>query len=116
MAKKASTINHDNYIKSHSNTSNYRNVESISYQRNTLITQYIKQLSKGKCALCKQDAPFIDKNDMPFLHVHHIEYLSNGGEDTIDNCVVVCPNCHAKIHNLESSEDKQILLDSVADR
>ncbi|WP_296863638.1 HNH endonuclease [Thermosyntropha sp.] len=28
----------------------------------------------------------------------HIEWLSRGGTDTIDNTVALCPNCHRKMH------------------
>lgn len=43
-----------------------------------------------KCAECKQ-----------LLHpramdIDHIKPLSEGGEDTIENCQALCANCHAK--------------------
>jgi len=100
----------------HDHTLNFIYVTINKYTRSPFINKYIKNLAKGKCALCKLDAPFTDKNNEPFLHVHHIKYLANGGIDTPKNCVAVCPNCHAKIHNLESDEDKQILLNVVKNR
>lgn len=47
-----------------------------------------------------------DKKGQPFLEVHHIHYLSNGGNDTIDNVIALCPNCHRKIPQLELEEYK----------
>ena len=38
----------------------------------------------------------------PFLEVHHVDYMANGGSDTIDNVVALCPNCHRKMHALEN--------------
>jgi hypothetical protein len=31
-------------------------------------------------------------------HGHHIQWLSRGGDDALDNMVLVCPNHHAAIH------------------
>ncbi|WP_068985414.1 HNH endonuclease [Lysinibacillus xylanilyticus] len=31
--------------------------------------------------------------------------LWKGGEDTIENCVALCPNCHRKMHSLALNED-----------
>ena len=33
-----------------------------------------------------------------FIHVHHIEFLSNNGKDISENLIPVCPNCHAMLH------------------
>ena len=33
-----------------------------------------------------------------FIHVHHIEFLSNNGKDVSENLIPVCPNCHAMLH------------------
>lgn len=73
------------------------------------------ELAQGICQLCEQPAPF-KKEGKPFLHSHHIEYLSNGGLDTIENCIAVCPNCHARIHELEENDNKQKLLIKVTER
>ena len=33
-----------------------------------------------------------------FLEVHHIKWLSNGGEDSVENALALCPNCHRQAH------------------
>jgi 5-methylcytosine-specific restriction endonuclease McrA len=35
------------------------------------------------------------------LHVHHIVFRSNGGTDSPENLMVLCPTCHDKLHNGE---------------
>jgi 5-methylcytosine-specific restriction protein A len=40
------------------------------------------------------------------LEVHHIQWLSNDGDDTIDNIVALCPNCHRKMHILDLEKDR----------
>ena len=92
-----------------------RKVSTYNYERSLVIREYVKELANGICQLCDNKAPFEVKGK-PFLHVHHIEYLSRGGEDTIENAIAVCPNCHAKIHQLELIEDKEKLLRKVQER
>lgn len=60
---------------------------------------------KGKCELCEQAAPFLTKDGMPFLEVHHIDYLAKDGRDSIDNTAALCPNCHRRMHSLEYPKD-----------
>lgn len=117
MAKNISSVNEQMYSHAEDgNVSSYRTVTTKSYERDLYIAQYVKKIANGICSLCEQPAPFIGKDGEPFLHSHHIEYLSNGGKDVIENCIAVCPNCHAKIHTLEDPKDKQKLLDKVAQR
>lgn len=92
-----------------------RKVSTYNYERSLVIREYVKELANGICQLCDNKAPFEVKGK-PFLHVHHIEYLSEGGKDTIENAIAVCPNCHAKIHQLELKEDKEKLLRKVQER
>lgn len=35
---------------------------------------------------------------IPLIHVHHIDYVENGGPDTEENLIALCPNCHARVH------------------
>lgn len=115
-AKEASRLNQEIVDEKPALTASYREVTSQQFERNPYIARYVKDLSHGFCALCGQPAPFIDQQGIPFLHSHHVQYLSQGGHDTINNCIAVCPNCHARIHTLEDPKDKQILLDKIANR
>ncbi|HAP9800244.1 TPA: HNH endonuclease, partial [Enterococcus faecium] len=85
------------------------------YKRNPFVSEYVKRLAKGICQLCQEKGPFI-KEGVPYLHCHHIEYLSQGGKDVIENCIALCPNCHARIHELELPDDKEKLLKIVEKR
>ena len=40
---------------------------------------------------------------------HHKKWLSNGGEDTTENTVALCPNCHRKMHALNLPQDVKML-------
>ena len=82
-----------------------REIKTTTFQRSEYVVEYAKRRANGKCQLCGHDAPFKDKNGDAYLEVHHIEWLSKGGEDTIFNAVALCPNCHRKMHSLGLEED-----------
>lgn len=84
---------------------NSRGIQTSIYNRSVYIKEFAKKVANGICQLCENEAPFFDKYGQPFLEVHHIHYLSKGGNDTIDNVIALCPNCHRKIHQLELEED-----------
>jgi len=85
--------------------SKVRKVISTSYSRDHEIAEYAIRRSKGKCDLCQMDAPFAKSDGTPYLEAHHVDWLSRGGEDIIENVAAVCPNCHCKIHVLDQKED-----------
>ena len=84
---------------------NFKSVVLNQYLRNERIREYAKLRANGLCELCEKPAPFNDKYGNPFLETHHINYLSKGGQDTIENVAAICPNCHRKIHNLNLQSD-----------
>jgi 5-methylcytosine-specific restriction enzyme A len=91
-----------------------RTVISNQYDRNAWINEYAKRRANGICQLCKDKAPFEDKDGDPFLEVHHIIWLSRGGEDSIKNAVALCPNCHSRMHVLDEDTDKKKLVIEAA--
>jgi len=93
-----------------------RNVLTKRYNRNPYISELSKRLADGICQLCKNKAPFIDKFGSPFLENHHIIWLKNSGQDSINNCVALCPNCHRKMHALNDPNDIKILKKVITDR
>jgi 5-methylcytosine-specific restriction enzyme A len=78
---------------------------TTTYQRDANVVNYTLKRADGVCELCEQPAPFKKKNGDHYLEVHHIEQLSNGGKDTIENTVALCPNCHRKMHSLGLKSD-----------
>lgn len=74
-------------------------ITTAKFKRNPDVVAEVLLRANGKCEKCKNDAPFIRKSDnTPYLEVHHKLSLSEGGEDTVGNCIAVCPNCHRKLH------------------
>jgi len=73
--------------------------------RDAFVAEYAKRRAGGICQLCEQKAPFENKAGLPYLECHHIDWISNGGSDTIENTVALCPNCHKKMHVLNLTSD-----------
>ena len=86
-----------------------REVISKQHDRNPYVAEYVKRRANGICELCSNPAPFMNKHKEPYLEEHHIIWLSKGSNDTVDNTVALCPNCHRKMHILDRAEDRKIL-------
>ena len=84
-------------------------VPSKQFYRDEHVAAYAKRRAKGNCPLCLSPAPFINKDNNPYLETHHITWLSKGGEDSIENTAALCPNCHRKMHILNLECDQEIL-------
>lgn len=68
------------------------------YQRSSAIREYALERADGNCEMCGEVAPFVKNDGEPFLEVHHVEELSEGGADHPSLVAAVCPNCHKEIH------------------
>lgn len=86
-----------------------RNLLSTVFEANVYVAELAKRRAEGICQLCGQPAPFKDKMGEPYLEPHHIVWLSQGGEDNIENTVALCPNCHTKMHKLNFKLDRKKL-------
>jgi hypothetical protein len=74
-------------------------VVSTTFKRNPDVVAEVLARAKGHCEECKLSAPFLRARDnTPFLEIHHKVMLSVGGEDTIENALALCPNCHRRLH------------------
>ena len=75
------------------------------------IRQYALKRASGTCESCLQPAPFRGKQG-PFLEVHHLHRLSDGGPDHPSSVAAVCPNCHREVHygNDRVQKNQRLLL------
>ena len=86
-------------------TPSKRTTTSETYERDEKV---VSMLCRGQMVFvnCVISQPHLRrKMASPFLEVHHIEFLSNGGDDSIDNVSALCPNCHRKMHALAIQSD-----------
>lgn len=75
-----------------------RYVIANSHERDLQVREWVLQHATERCESCKAPAPFITTAGEPFLEIHHLKGLAEGGSDTIRNTVALCPNCHREMH------------------
>lgn len=74
-------------------------VTATIYQRNPDVVAEVLSRADGICESCETPAPFKRRsNKSPYLEVHHVKRLVDGGDDTVKNAEALCPNCHRKAH------------------
>ncbi|EGR2759316.1 HNH endonuclease [Vibrio parahaemolyticus] len=76
-----------------------RIVTTLVYDRNPDVVAEVLLRANGVCEGCGGNAPFRKRsNDEPYLEVHHEKPLAENGDDTIENAIALCPNCHRERH------------------
>lgn len=101
----------ESYIACGCTDSPHKSIRNTStYSRSVEVANVTKDRANGICELCKQPAPFVSKEGVPYLEAHHIIWLSRGGSDHTNNTVALCPNCHKKMHVLDKEDDIAQLL------
>jgi 5-methylcytosine-specific restriction endonuclease McrA len=66
--------------------------------RSRAIRLYALKRAKGLCEGCRAGAPFRRRDGSPYLEVHHVTRLSDGGPDHPAKVIALCPNCHTRAH------------------
>ncbi len=98
-SKKDSSENRKKRMKVAEKRPTRQRVYSYTYNRNPDVVAEALCRADGTCEACGDPAPFKRISDgTPFLEVHHIKGLAEGGEDTLENTLALCPNCHRKAH------------------
>ena len=72
--------------------------EVTQYNRDYAVKAWVLRRANGFCECCNKEAPFMRANGHPYLEVHHVVQMADGGPDTIYNAVALCPNCHREMH------------------
>ena len=74
------------------------------FERSKAVRDYVLARAKGACEHCGSPAPFRTPSNQPFLEVHHIRRLTDGGPDDLHHMIGLCPNCHRKAHFAADAE------------
>ncbi|WP_341485471.1 DUF4357 domain-containing protein [Thioclava sp. GXIMD4215] len=86
---------------------------TFRFVRDPNVIAWVLHTSQGSCEVCGEEAPFRKDDGAPYLEVHHVRPLGEGGPDTTDNTVACCPNCHRKLHY---ASDRMALRSAVIRR
>ncbi|XQW85683.1 HNH endonuclease [Thalassotalea piscium] len=65
--------------------------------RSDAIKLYAKKRANGHCEGCGTKSAFETKSG-PYQEVHHLTRLSDGGADSPENVIALCPTCHRRAH------------------
>lgn len=88
-----------------------------AFKRSAAVKFYALERAAGICENCDQPAPFLTSSGKPFLEVHHIMRLTDGGPDRPDRVAAICPNCHRAAHHSDGkTELNQSLLDHIEEK
>ena len=91
-----------------------KNIDS-ALLRDMTVKSWVQQNARGICEGCGSPAPFVVHDGTPFLEVHHVRSLADGGSDKISNAVALCPNCHRRAHHSQDRDEfKEYLYKTVS--
>ncbi len=76
-----------------------RRIPIPHFQRDAAVKAWVLQQAAGTCESCETPAPFKTADDLPYLELHYVRHLAEGGSDIVSNAVALCPNCHREIHH-----------------
>jgi 5-methylcytosine-specific restriction enzyme A len=98
-AAKVPVAERQRHLKSFGKVPRSRPVVSLLFERNPYVVVEVLGRANGICERCRSEAPFKRRKDnSPYLEVHHRIRLADGGEDTVENAIALCPNCHRQLH------------------
>ncbi|WP_265516582.1 HNH endonuclease [Nitratireductor luteus] len=78
----------------------FRTVLRREFIRSEHVIAERLEIAGHHCESCGKEAPFLrNSNGLAYLEVHHKKPLSEGGLDTVENTIALCPNCHRREHH-----------------
>ena len=99
-ARVALYVDQFNFIDQETNDSSGKERTSTVYHRSPQIRENVLSRAKGHCEWCSEKG-FVTKSGYIYLESHHIHPLSEGGADTIENVIALCPNHHREAKHLQ---------------
>ena len=76
-----------------------KTIQTRLYNRCEAVKRYALARADGICECCDIPAPFLNKKNEPYLEVHHMLRVADGGPDSPQGVAAICPTCHRNIHN-----------------
>jgi predicted HNH restriction endonuclease len=72
-------------------------------RRDRQLARELHGLYEGRCQLCGYDSLLV--YGASAAEAHHVVYLSRGGDDALENMMLLCPNHHAVVHKTDALFD-----------
>lgn len=80
------------------------------FARDAAVGAWALERAGWRCEACGCQAPFRTAQGEPYLEVHHLRRLADGGPDTVDNVAALCPSCHREVHLGEHADEVRLKL------
>ena len=78
-------------------------VTATIYERDLDVIAYVRVRANHNCEMCGTPG-FLKDNGEPYIEVHHLKRLADGGSDIPENAVALCADCHRKLHYMQGRE------------
>jgi 5-methylcytosine-specific restriction enzyme A len=85
---------------------------TVDVHRARRNVEALQEMYRGCCQICTFNPQ--DEYSHFLCHGHHIEWLSRGGEDSMENMLLLCPNHHSAIHRDDAPFDYRFLTFSYS--
>lgn len=82
--------------------------------RSRAHVEALRKLYRGRCQLCAWESRTAHAVDV--CEGHHLQWLSRGGGDALENMALLCPNHHRLVHALDAPLDFADLTFDLGDR
>lgn len=94
-----------------------RETSGSTFVRNPIVIELRRRRADYCCEQpgCNWKGFAPDGSD-PFVEVHHIHPLAEGGPDTLHNTAALCPNCHRAAHYAVDRSDRRRALEALRRR
>lgn len=92
-------------------TSEKITINGKTYKRYNYLMVQIKKYRDYKCQFCS--TTILKANGEYYIEACHIKPKSEGGKDSLDNILILCPNCH-KLFDFGKREKEERLNDSYS--
>lgn len=85
-----------------------------TFVRNPLVAEIARLRASSKCEVPGCTVPtFIADSDSTFCEVHHVTPLSEGGDDSIENAICLCPVHHREAHHGKERKSLRAAMNKV---
>jgi hypothetical protein len=82
-------------------------------RRSRAHVEQLRELYWGRCQICSWEPRLLYQADV--CEAHHVRCLGRGGDDSLANLVLLCPNHHRIIHKIDAPFDWSVKGFAIGD-
>jgi 5-methylcytosine-specific restriction protein A len=88
------------------------------HTRPELLKRFALRSAGGVCQGCGEEIRFVDIHGDPFLEIHHLHRRVDGGSNSPENVIALCPDCHRRRRHQapDGDEFNQELIETAEKR